>query len=47
MFEQMLNDKEPMFQVDAMLVPPDITVRPTPAEVCNILGYNVRHFFNR
>ncbi|XP_063540762.1 dynein axonemal heavy chain 10 [Cydia strobilella] len=46
-FQQQLSDKFPMFQVDAMLVPPDITMRPTPPEVCNIVGHDIRHFFNR
>ncbi|XP_075981627.1 dynein heavy chain at 89D [Anticarsia gemmatalis] len=46
-FQQMLSEKMPLFQVDAVLVPPDITMRPTQSEVCNILGYNVKHFLNR
>ncbi|KAF9819085.1 hypothetical protein SFRURICE_000750 [Spodoptera frugiperda] len=46
-FQQMLSEKEPMFQVDAILVPPDIAMRPTQTEVCNILGYDVKHFLNR
>lgn len=46
-FQHMLSDKTPMFQIDAVLVPPDITMRPTPPEVCNILGYNIKHFLNR
>ncbi|XP_045502201.1 dynein axonemal heavy chain 10 [Colias croceus] len=46
-FQQSLSEKTPLFQVDAVLVPPDITMRPTPAEVCNILGYNIKHFLNR
>ncbi|XP_028177563.1 dynein heavy chain 10, axonemal, partial [Ostrinia furnacalis] len=46
-FQQMLSDKTPMFQVDAALVPPDITMRPTSPEVCNIVGYNIKHFLNR
>ncbi|KAL4712607.1 hypothetical protein ACJJTC_007202 [Scirpophaga incertulas] len=46
-FQQMLSDKIPMFQVDAVLVPPDITIRPTASEVCNIVGYNIKHFLNR
>ncbi|KAJ0174233.1 hypothetical protein K1T71_010379 [Dendrolimus kikuchii] len=46
-FQQMLSESTPLFQVDAILVPPDITMRPTPPEVCNILGYNIKHFLNR
>nr|XP_049701305.1 dynein axonemal heavy chain 10 [Helicoverpa armigera] len=46
-FQQMLSEKVPMFQVDAVLVPPDITMRPTQTEVCNILGYDVKHYLNR
>ncbi|KAF9424732.1 hypothetical protein HW555_000033, partial [Spodoptera exigua] len=46
-FQRMLSENMPMFQVDAVLVPPDITMRPTQTEVCNILGYNVKHFLNR
>ncbi|XP_028025407.1 dynein heavy chain 10, axonemal [Bombyx mandarina] len=46
-FQQMLSEKTPLFQVDAVLVPPDITMRPTSSEVCNILGYNIKHFLNR
>lgn len=46
-FQHMLSEKTPLFQVDAVLVPPDITMRPTQTEVCNILGYNVKHFLNR
>lgn len=36
-----------MFQVDAILVPPDITMRPTAVEVQNIVGYDIKHFLNR
>lgn len=36
-----------MFQVDAVLVPPDITMRPTAVEVQNIVGYDIKHFLNR
>ncbi|XP_068620608.1 LOW QUALITY PROTEIN: dynein axonemal heavy chain 10 [Battus philenor] len=46
-FEQLLSEKTALFQVDAVLVPPDITIRPTSAEVCNILGYDIKHFLNR
>nr|XP_034835442.1 dynein heavy chain 10, axonemal [Maniola hyperantus] len=46
-FQLALSEKTPLFQVDTVLVPPDITMRPTPAEVCNILGYNIKHFLNR
>ncbi|XP_049877279.1 dynein axonemal heavy chain 10 [Pectinophora gossypiella] len=46
-FQEMLSGKNPIFQVDAVLVPPDITMRPTANEVCNIVGYNIKHFLNR
>ncbi|KPJ04007.1 Dynein heavy chain 10, axonemal [Papilio xuthus] len=46
-FQQCLSERKALFQVDAVLVPPDITMRPTAAEVCNILGYDIKHFLNR
>ncbi|KAM3960300.1 LOW QUALITY PROTEIN: dynein heavy chain at 89D [Aphomia sociella] len=46
-FQRMLSEKTPMFQVDAALVPPDITMKPTAPECCNILQYNIKHFLNR
>ncbi|XP_059059014.1 dynein axonemal heavy chain 10 [Achroia grisella] len=46
-FQRMLSEKTALFQVDAVLVPPDITMRPTAAECCNILQYNIKHFLNR
>ncbi|XP_041985040.1 dynein axonemal heavy chain 10 [Aricia agestis] len=46
-FQIMLSEKTPLFQVDAILVAPDITMRPTASEICNILGYDIKQFLNR
>ncbi|KAJ2948630.1 hypothetical protein O0L34_g7885 [Tuta absoluta] len=46
-FQDKLAGKTALFQVDCVLVTPDITMRPTQSEVCNIIGYNIKHFLNR
>ncbi|CAK1584360.1 unnamed protein product [Parnassius mnemosyne] len=46
-FQQTLSENYALFQVDAVLVPPDIAMRPTSSEVCNIMGYDIKHFLNR
>ncbi|KAJ8717758.1 hypothetical protein PYW07_005688 [Mythimna separata] len=46
-FQANLSGNKPVFQVDAVLVPPDITMRPTQTEVCNILGYDAKHYLSR
>lgn len=46
-FGKALTKDEPIFQVDAVLVPPDIITRPTASEVNNIMVHSVKDFLER
>ncbi|XP_056647538.1 dynein axonemal heavy chain 10 [Diorhabda sublineata] len=46
-FNSKLEAKEPMFQVDAVVVTPEILLRPTATEIYNILIKNSKNFMER
>lgn len=46
-FIHALDDDEPLFQVDAQLMLPDILLRPTPNEIYDIIFQSVKDFLNR
>lgn len=43
----MLTNNVPIFQVDAILSVPDITMRPSAAEIYNIIIHSVKDFLER
>ncbi|RLU20605.1 hypothetical protein DMN91_007218 [Ooceraea biroi] len=44
---KMLNEAKPIFQVDAILMASEVILRPSPAEICNLICLDVRDLLER